>query len=140
MVTGEGVVTGAVGAGDGGGGWTGAAGAGAGSGVGAAAGGGVTGAGAAGAAGWTTGAAGAGAGAGFGFERMGGGGLTPGAGTAGTEGTGLKSSSSGMPSAKEGENCARTSALTHAAVAAKDRNVMPPLQSLLSFAGPFAMN
>jgi hypothetical protein len=79
---------------------------------------------------------------GFGFDLMGGGWVTPGAGTPGTEGTGLKfsSSSSGMPSAKLGVNCASNNVLTHAAAAAKARNVIPPLQSLLVFAGLFAMN
>jgi hypothetical protein len=97
--------------------------------------GGVTGA---GFAGCETGAAGAG----FGFAFTGGGCVTPGAGTPCTEGTGLKfsSSSSGMPSAKLGVNCASNNVLTHAAAAAKARNVIPPLQSLLVFAGLFAMN
>jgi hypothetical protein len=143
-VTVEGVVTGlggAAGAGvlTGAGGSTGA---GVGAGVGAATGagagfgaGGVTGA---GFAGCETGAAGVG----FGFDLIGGGWVTPGAGTPGTEGTGLKfsSSSSGMPSAKLGVNCASNNVLTHAAAAAKARNVIPPLQSLLVFAGLFAMN
>ena len=129
-MTGEGVVTGDVGAttGAGSGGAIGAAGgAGAGSTLGATV---------------CTGWAGGFGAIGLPFDRTGGGCCMPGAGTAGTEGTGLKlsSSSSGMPSAIADENCAVTSTHMHAAVAAKDRKVMPPLQSLLSFAGAFAMN
>lgn len=133
-MTGEGVVTGGVGAAGGA-----TTGAGSGGAIGAAGGAGAGSTlGATGCAGWE---------GGFGaiglpFDRTGGGCCMPGAGTAGTEGTGLKlsSSSSGMPSAIADENCAVTSTQMQAAVAAKDRKVMPPLQSLLSFAGAFAMN
>lgn len=55
----------------------------------------------------------------------------------GFDGTGLKSSSSGKPSAEP--TLANNSAPMHAAAAATERNVIPSTPST-RFAGSFAMN
>jgi hypothetical protein len=70
---------------------------------------------------------------------IGGGCTTPGASTPGFDLTGLKPSSSGMPSAHAEAKLSDNSMPVHVSVAATVRNVIPSTP-VLRFAGSFAMN